>query len=156
MAADYDQVLKDLDEQVAKLEAEIATLKAGRPTIVVLRNKYPSTMFAPIFAPPVAAPYANLGPTDAIPLVLKGIIFPLSTSAIADKLGAGGVKSNAQDFVRSVSATLGQLRDKGIVVKVGDGWRLKTNEDAFKELVEEQEREKALKEVSAVTFSASV
>jgi hypothetical protein len=126
MPVDYGEVLKDLDAQIASLEAEVATLRAARPTIVLLRNKY---------SPPLAAPvsksgiYSTMGPTNAIPLVLKGEPFPLLTSQIADKLQAGGVKSQATDFPASVSATLGQLRDKGIVEKVGDGWKLKTNND---------------------------
>jgi len=77
MPADYDQVLKDLDEQIGKLEAEIATLKAGRPTIVVLRNKYnPPIQRASL----IPGQFAGMGPTDAIPLVLKGEVFPLSVA----------------------------------------------------------------------------
>jgi hypothetical protein len=72
-----------------------------------------------------------MGPTNAIPFVLKGEPFPLLTSQIAEKLQAGGVRSQATDFPASVSATLGQLRDKGVVEKVGDGWRLKLNDKAL-------------------------
>jgi hypothetical protein len=124
MPADYDQVLKDLDEQIVKLQAEIATLQAGRPTIVVLRNKYNPPIQQAVG--PVGQ-FASMGPTDAIPLALKGQFIPLTTAQIADKLQAGGVNSKAKDFAASVSATLGQLRDKGVIERVGDGWRLKVN-----------------------------
>lgn len=123
MPADYGEVLRDLDAQISSLEAEIATLRAGRPTIVLLRNKYSSP--APTWK---GGPYANMGPTDAIPQVLKGEDFPLTTAQVAEKLIAGGIKSNAQNFVASVSATLSQLKDKKIVRKVGDAWTLEEPE----------------------------
>jgi hypothetical protein len=152
MPADYDQVLKDLDEQIGKLEAEIATLKAGRPTIVVLRNKYnPPIQRVPL----TPGQFAGMGPTDAIPLVLDGVVFPLTTAEVADKLLAGGITSKAKDFPASVSATLGQLRDKGIVVRVGEGWRLKTRGDALSETVAEELRTQGMKEIAAASFSAN-
>jgi hypothetical protein len=124
MPADYAEVLKDLDAQITSLEAEIATLRAGRPTIVLLRNKY-----NPVVAPSWKA-YTGLGPTDAIPLLLKNEELPLTTLEIATKLHAGGVKSSAQNFAASVSATLSQLRDKKIVRKVGDSWILEGPDEA--------------------------
>jgi hypothetical protein len=119
MPADYAEVLRDLDAQIASLEAEVATLKAGRPTIVLLRNKY-----SPLTVQIQRGPYVDMGPTDAIPLVLKNEPFGLTTAEIATKLQAGGIKSSAQNFGASVSATLSQLKDKKIVRKIGDDWML--------------------------------
>jgi hypothetical protein len=76
------------------------------------------------FSPaPTSGKYEGMGPTDAIPLLLAGED-GLTTVEIASKLRAGGVSSNAQNFVASVSATLSQLKDKEIVKKVDDRWSL--------------------------------
>ncbi len=128
MPADYAEVLRDLDATIASLEAEITTLRAGRPTIVMLRNKY-SALNQTANASPSGGLYAHLGPTGAIPLALKGEIFALTSSQIADKLRAGGVRTKGQDFIGNVSATLSRLRDNGVVEKIGDGWKLRQPED---------------------------
>jgi hypothetical protein len=115
MPADYEEVLKDLDSRIAELHSEIEILLAARPTILLLQNR-----FSP---PPVSGQYSGMGPTDAIPLVLS-LEDSLTTTEIASRLRAGGVSSNAQNFVATVSATLSQLKDKGTVKKVGDRWSL--------------------------------
>lgn len=120
MPADYEEVLKDIDAQIAAHQAKIHTLQAARPTILMLQKEI-APKLPPGYNP---GPYANMGPTDAIPVVLKGQALPLTTAQIAERLQAGGVRSNAQNFVASVSATLSQLKDKGIVRKVGDSWKL--------------------------------
>jgi hypothetical protein len=126
MPADYGEVLKDLDAHISALEAEIATLRAGRPTIVLLRNKYSSP--APALK---SAVYSTMGPTDAIPLLLKDEELPLTTAEVAARLISGGIKSNAQNFAASVSATLSQLKDKKIVRKVGDAWTLEESQPDY-------------------------
>ena len=134
MPADYGEVLRDLDAQIANLEAEIATLRSGRPTIVILRNKYavavelrkgePLQNAVPL-RQWAAGPYAALGPTAAIQLVLKGQQFALTTTEIVDKLKSGGLTTKGSDLSGNVSSTLSRLRNSKIVEKVGDGWKLR-------------------------------
>lgn len=127
MPADYAEVLRDLDAAITSLEAEVATLKAARPTIVLLRNKFsPVARPQPMTPPPGA--YAYMGPTRAIPFVLEGQL-PMTTGEIVEKLKAGGLQTNGQNFNSNIAATLSRLRDNGIVEKVGEAWRLKPTSD---------------------------
>ncbi len=113
---DYTQVLSDLDSHIASLEAELSGLKAARPAVLLLLEKHRPA--------PTKGPYADMKPTRAIPIALKGVGYGLTSAEIAALLVNGGMKSNARNFPSSVSATLSQLMHKNIVRKVGDNWIL--------------------------------
>ena len=129
MPVDYAEVLKDLDSQIATLEAEVSTLRDARPSIVILRNKYTPIPLVAVALPSQKAPFSNLGPTAAIQQLLKDEPYPLSVSQITDKLRAGGLQTKGNDLNSNVASTISRMRDSGFVEKSGDGWRLKRSED---------------------------
>jgi hypothetical protein len=131
MPADYVEVLKDLKEQERALLDELELVRSALPVIEKLAAKTPPPPQPPAWVPPPPPPgkYSSMYATEAIPDALKGEVFPLTTVQIAEKVKAGGLRSAAQNFVASISATLSQLREKQVVEKVGDGWKLKPVSD---------------------------
>jgi hypothetical protein len=131
MPVDYVEVLKELKAQEKALQDELDIVRGALPAIEKMATKALQTWPPP--PPTVSGKYSSMYATEAIPDALKGEVFPLTTSQIADKVKAGGLRSTAQNFVASVSATLSQLKERNIVEKVGDGWRLKAPPPPFEE-----------------------
>jgi hypothetical protein len=125
MPVDYEEVLRDLKAQEKALQDELDIVQGALPAIEKMAAKSAKPAPAPAWVP-VSGKYSGMYATEAIPDALKGETFPLTTAQIAEKVKAGGLRSAAQNFVASVSATLSQLKDRNIVEKVGDGWRLRT------------------------------
>ena len=126
MPVDYVEVLKELKAQEKALQDELDIVRGALPAIEKMAAK--SAKPVPAWVP-VTGKYSGMYATEAIPDALKGEVFPLTTAQIADKVKAGGLRSAAQNFVASISATLSQLKDRNVVEKVGDGWRLKAPGD---------------------------
>ncbi len=114
MPVNYDDVLRDLDEQIEFHEAELKQLKEARPAIVILRNKFNISQ---------PKPYEGMGAKASIrELLNKGSAW-YRVSEIEEHLVAGGWKSDASDKARTIAATLSQMKDE--LDRQGDMWRAK-------------------------------
>jgi hypothetical protein len=124
MKEHYEAVLKDMESQEARLEAQLAKIRAARPAILALMDDAaPKPLQAPsLFAPPK---YAAMGPKEAVLDLLAGAPHPLETIEIELELKKGSVKSNSNDFPSVVKSTLANLKKDGVVERLEDGWRLK-------------------------------
>ena len=130
MAINYDEAIADLRAEEKRLQEELAQIQASIPGLIVLRNRAKMTVLSPDSRSQAnvynGGRFSRMGATKAIPEVLKDSSIPLATSKILDLLRAEGWKTNSQNPTGLLSATLGQLVERGVVEKVGNGWRLKT------------------------------
>jgi hypothetical protein len=124
MKEHYEAVLKDMESQEARLEAQLAKIRAARPAILALMDDAaPKPLQVPsLFAPPK---YAAMGPKEAVLELLSEVDRPIDSSDIEIKLRQGSVKTNSNDFPGVVKSTLANLKRDGIVERVEEGWRLK-------------------------------
>lgn len=139
MAINYDEAIAELRAEEKRLDDELGQVRAAIPAMIVLRNRYRASQPTPplpknyiqarplteVLANEVAGPvgrFLGMGATKAIPILLKDVDVPLTTSEIYDRLKAEGWASTAQSPIGTLSATLGQLKD--VVEKIGEGWRL--------------------------------
>jgi hypothetical protein len=123
MKEHYEAVLKDMESQEARLESQLAKIRAARPAILALmEDAAPKPLQAPsLFAPPK---YSAMGPRGAVIDILCEADRPMDRGDIEIKLRNGGVKSNSPDFRGVVNSTLANLKKLGIVERLEEGWRL--------------------------------
>ncbi len=121
MPVDYAEVLKELEAEEGRLMTQLNTVRAAKPAIMLLMNNQKSE--PPIVSPPLpAGRFARFGATRAIQIYMTGNTVALTSRQIMDGLKAEGWTSESEDHLATISATLSQLRDKGVVRKSGDGW----------------------------------
>ncbi|MDE3188633.1 MAG: hypothetical protein KGM96_14055 [Acidobacteriota bacterium] len=124
MKEHYEAVLRDMESQEARLEAQLAKIRAARPAILALmEDASPKPITGPsLFNPPK---YAGMGPKEAVIHLLSLSQHPMDTSDIEIELRNGQVKTSAEDFPAVVKSTLANLKKDGVVERLEDGWRLK-------------------------------
>jgi hypothetical protein len=130
MAINYDEVIAELRETESKLEEELEQVREAIPAMVVMRNRARAERDAaerkiPQATIPGIGKFSGMGATKAIPELLRSAPHALTTREIYDGLRAQGWTSSAAKPLGAISATLAQLEDNDIVVRVGDGWKLK-------------------------------
>ena len=123
MKEHYEAVLKDMEDQEKRLEAQLTKIRAARPAILALMEDAApkplqgQSLFAPL-------KYAAMGLREAVLDMLAGAAHPLETLEIELELKNGGVKSNSNDFPSVVKSTLANLKKLGKIERIEDGWRL--------------------------------
>jgi hypothetical protein len=133
MAINYDEVIAELRAVEVQLQKELKQVQDAIPAMIVLRNKSKgAAKTQPIpkgdaKSSPIKKPFSRTGPTEAIPVFLRQIDpgVASSTREVLDGLTAGGWTTKGEKPLNIVRATLSALAEKGIVEKVGEGWRLK-------------------------------
>jgi hypothetical protein len=123
MPVDYAEVLKEIEVEEERLLTELNTIRAAKPAIMRLLASKKSNPVEPLKLP-LRGQFVGMGATKAIPLHLKNIEFAVTSRQIMDGLKAEGWTSESKDHLATVSATLSQLKDMGIVRRLGDGWML--------------------------------
>jgi hypothetical protein len=114
MPVNYDEVLTDLDGQIAHYKKEMEELQAARPAIVALRNK---------FNPVITKPFSGMGATAAIRELLSNSRAWHSTNEIVGLLQDKGWTTDSSEPPRIVASTLSQMKANGFVEKQNDMWR---------------------------------
>ena len=137
MSLNYDEAIAELRQEEKRLLTELEQVRAAIPGLIILRNRNQSGL-APSPDAAVAKPtlpgigrFAGMGATQAIPELLKGASVPMTTREVFDALQADGWTTESQRPQATIAATLAQLVDKGVVEKVGDGWRRKSTPRAI-------------------------
>ena len=136
MATDYQEVLKELRAEEARLESELEIIQATIPGVELLAKRMttqPVTaeiMFGPPKSLPVETvgffPYSGMGTKQAIVRYLNSQPFPQMPSVIAQALLDGGIQTKSADFAGMVATTLTQMKAyDGTVERVETGWKIK-------------------------------
>ena len=121
MAVDYAETLRDLDAQIAALEADLAILRTTRPGFVLLRDRQNASI-ASIPVAPKQGKFARLGNQAAVrQLMADGQL--RTRDEIYEQLRDGGFTSEADNPSGSIRATLSQMKDE--LERVEDRWRKK-------------------------------
>jgi hypothetical protein len=125
MPVDYAEVLKELEAEEGRLMTELNTIRSAKPAILRLleNQKFDELRIDTTPVLPVGR-FVSMGATKSIPIYLKDKTMALTSRQIMDGLKAEGWTSESGDHLATVSATLSQLRDKGILRKIGDGWMM--------------------------------
>jgi len=129
MAINYDEVIAELRAMESRLAEELEQVQEAIPAMIILRNRAHAEREAAKEKVPQMnisgiGRFAGMGATKAIPLMLSSATRAHTTREIYDALRAQGWTSNAAKPLGAISATLAQLEDAGIVVRVGEGWKL--------------------------------
>lgn len=121
----YSEVLLDLRQRKAKLEAAIAVIEEliGQRTAAVIE-----TTIKPVVenaTPPVIGPYTGKTIISAATDFLRQAGRPQHISLILHALKQGGLQTNSKNLYRTVYNTLNQNLDKDIARTRSGHWGLK-------------------------------
>ena len=122
MALNYDEAIEELNQQEADLLTELETVRAGRAAISRLKrlNEVKARNAT-------SMRFAGMGAKEAALAALKeNAPSSMTTSEVYEVMAAGGWTTGSTKPAANVSATLSQMRDAE-VIKVGEGWKLKTS-----------------------------
>jgi len=123
MKEHYEAVLKDMEDQEKRLEAQLTKIRAARPAILALME---DAAPKPIQSPPLFVPlkYASMGTKEAVLDVLAHARNPMSSQEIASKLREGGIRTQSNDFGSVINSTLANLKKAEVAERKEDGWIL--------------------------------
>jgi len=129
MAINYDEAIAELRAEESRLQEELKQIQAAIPGLIILRNRARMQQAEVAKSNPQltltgVGKFARMGPTEAIPHVMRGRE-PMTTREIFDRLIREGWSTSAQKPIGVISATMISLEDKGIAERVGEAWRLK-------------------------------
>ena len=119
MPVDYVEVFAEIEAEEARLLTQLNIVQAAKPAIQALRDR--QLNYAALTKRLVGR-FAGMGATKAIPMLLEGKTVPMTYREVHDALKSEGWTSASSDPAATVSATLSQLKDAGLVRKVGEGF----------------------------------
>ncbi len=133
MATDYREVLQELRAEEKRLEDELDAIRSMIPGAELMAKRQSARIVEPSPVAPRAplrvSPYAGMGIKQAIIHLLVSRTAPVMPAEITRLLLDGGVQTRSNDFAGSVSSTLTQMRQEGIIDRAEEGWVIRHRPD---------------------------
>jgi len=135
MSIDYDEAIAELRSEEKRLEEELNQVRAAIPGMIILRNRSRAQGTISKISDQGdlrqltlkgTGRFTGVGATKAVSILLGESTIAMTSREIFDSLKAQGWTTEADRPLGTLSATLKQMGDKGVLERVGEGWKITT------------------------------